>query len=149
MTENLLQAGVTKPCLDPTLRSTWLAAVHESVRDQSISFISDVEDPAVGRNYYRVNVQLRHGEPFSLLLNAFANLVAAAIPADENTMVLTFTEVPQEEAFFRAGFRVMTPSELNVALTAEHLRELAEDERRDVAYHRPDRIGDLLFNWFD
>ncbi len=71
MTENLLQAGVTKPCLDPTLRSTWLAAVHESVRDQSISFISDVEDPAVGRNYYRVNVQLRHGEPFSLLLNAF------------------------------------------------------------------------------
>ncbi len=43
----------------------------------------------------------------------------------------------------------MTPSELNVALTAEHLRELAEDERRDVAYHRPDRIGDLLFNWFD
>ncbi|MEU4775058.1 hypothetical protein [Micromonospora sp. NPDC023644] len=28
-------------------------------------------------------------------------------------------------------------------------RLLAEDECRDVAYHQPGRLGDLLFNWFD
>jgi len=26
---------------------------------------------------------------------------------------------------------------------------LTDEERRDVAYHQPERLGDLLFNWFD
>ncbi|MER7270955.1 hypothetical protein [Micromonospora sp. WMMD712] len=45
--------------------------------------------------------------------------------------------------------RVATAAEPIQPLDDSDLRFLAEAERRDAAYHRPDRLGDLLFNWFD
>ncbi|SCF15331.1 hypothetical protein GA0070558_13463 [Micromonospora haikouensis] len=108
-----------------------------------------VEEPAAGRNCYRVGVRLRDGVAVGLLFNAAALLVAAAEPQDRHSVTLTFVNVPAGNLFSEAGLRVATAAELIQPLGDSDLRFLTEDERRDAAYHRPDRLGDLLFNWFD
>jgi hypothetical protein len=147
--EKVLHIGVTKPCLDQSTRSSWLAAVHECVRVTDGAVTTSVEEPAVGRNYYRVGVRMRDGAPLALLLNAAAALVAATTPGNRQSLTATFVNVPAGEIFSRAGFQVAMPTELDQPVKDEHLQLLAEDERRDVLYHQPDRLGDLLFNWFD
>lgn len=48
-----------------------------------------------------------------------------------------------------AGFRIADPTELEQPLTDNHIAGLPEAERKDIAYHRPPRVGDVVFNWFD
>ncbi|MFI2664135.1 hypothetical protein [Micromonospora carbonacea] len=143
------QAGATKPHHDPVARAVWLAAVHASMRASGGTVTTPVEEPAAGRNYYRVGVRLRDGVAVGLLFNAAALLVAAAEPQDRHSVTLTFVNVPAGNLFSEAGLRVATAAELIQPLGDSDLRFLTEDERRDAAYHRPDRLGDLLFNWFD
>jgi hypothetical protein len=106
--------------------------------------VGRADDPVVGRNYYRVAVS-----GLMILLNPAALLVAATQPADPSDVTAPFAEVPGPEAFARRGFRVATAAEMEQPLLPAHLRFLTGEVRRDVAYHRPDRLGHLLFNWFD
>jgi hypothetical protein len=126
------------------VRASWLAAVHESMRVGGGAVVARAEAPAVGRNFYRVGVRLRDGTPVALLLNAAVKLVGARRSLDES-----FVDVPGGDVFARAGFHVAGPADLDEPLRETRLRLLAADERRDAAYHRPDRLGDLLFNRFD
>lgn len=146
---DLLQAGVTRGRLDPALRTIWLGAVHESTRTGAGAVTTAVEEPTVGRNYYRVGVRLRGGTSLTLLLNAAAGLVAAAEPSSNHSVITAFADVPGDEVFSRAGLRVAGAADLEQPLRREHLRHLAEDEQREATGHRADRLGDLLFNWFD
>jgi hypothetical protein len=41
------------------------------------------------------------------------------------------------------------PAELERPLTDDLISQLTHAERRDIAYHRPPRVGDVIFNWFD
>ncbi|MEU4780384.1 hypothetical protein [Micromonospora sp. NPDC023633] len=149
MSGHLPRAGVTKPRRDPAARAAWLAAVHEGMRAFGGVVTTAVEEPAVGRNYYRVGVRLRDGTPLEILFNAAVSLVAAAEPQDRHSVTARFVDVPAGDAFRQAGLRVATAAELAQPLGDRHVRLLAEDECRDVAYHQPGRLGDLLFNWFD
>lgn len=147
--QSILRAGVTKARLDPIARSAWLAAVYESMRVTGGAVTTPVEEPTVGRNYYRVTVRLPDGSPVAVLLNAAARLVAAADPGQGDSIAAPFVHVPHGEVFERAGFRFADPADLHQPLQEEHLRSLAEDEQKDAAYHQPTRVGDVLFNWFD
>lgn len=145
----VLPPGVTKPHVDHAARASWLAAVHEAMRRVGGVVITVAEEPVVGRNYYRVRVQARDGVARFILFNAAAQLVAAAEAVDPQEIVLAFVAVPGDEVFAARGFLVAGPAELNEPLSESRLRSLAADEMEDVAYHRPPRLGDLLFNWFD
>jgi hypothetical protein len=145
---HLLQPGVSKPHPDPAARATWLASVYDTTRAVGGLVTTSVEEPTVGRNHYRVGVRLRDGKPSSILFNAAAFLVTAAEPLEAG-MTAVFVEVPGGDNYRVAGLRVAEAAELNQPLTDRHLRCLSEEERRDVAYHQLDRVGDLLFNWFD
>ncbi|WP_214407823.1 hypothetical protein [Pseudonocardia lacus] len=147
--QDRLRAGVTVPRPDPAARAAWLAAVHEYTRIDGGTVTTAAEEPTVGRNYHRVGVQLRNGMPLAFLLNPAAGLVAAAQPAGPHDILPVFAAVPHREVFSRRGFEVAAPADLDQPLTEAHLRSLTEDELQDVAYHRPERLGDLLFNWFD
>lgn len=145
----LLLPGVTKPHIDHVARASWLAAVHEAMRSVGGAVVAAVEEPAVGRNYYRVGVEARDGAAGVILFNAAAVLIAAAEAADPQEIALVFAAVPGSGVFSERGFQVASPAQLNEPLSEPHLHTLTADERRDVAYHRPSRLGDLLFNWFD
>lgn len=146
---DLLRAGVTMPCRDSAARATWLASVHESIRGAGGAVTTSVEEPTVGRNYYRIGVRLGDGRPLCILLNSAAAVVAAAQPPDRHLVTLLFAEVPGGEIYRRVGLRVATTAELEAPFEDRYLQILTDEERRDVAYHRPGRLGDLLFNWFD
>ena len=132
MIDDLLAPGVTRPRIDRALRTVWLTAAHDVARG-AVRAVGPVEDPAAGRNYYRAG---------DLLLNAAAGLVAARRDG-------TFVDVPGGDVFGRAGFRIATPAALDAPLQAAHVARLDDAERRDVAYHRPRTVGELLFNDFD
>jgi hypothetical protein len=145
----LLQPGVTKPHVDHAARASWLAAVHEAMRSVNGAVVAAAEEPAVDRNYHRVGVAARDGVAGVILFNAAALLVAAAEAADPQEIAMVFAAVPGSGVFSERGFHVASPAELNEPLSERHLHALTTEERRDVAYHRPSRLGDLLFNWFD
>ncbi|MHA4950712.1 hypothetical protein ACX27O_25630 [Micromonospora sp. SD19] len=123
--------------------------MHESIRGAGGAVTTSVEEPTVGQNYYRISARLGGGKPLWILLNSAAALVAAAQQRDRHLINLVFAEVPGGEIYRRAGLRVATAAELEQPIEDRHLRVLTDDERRDVAYHCPGRLGDLLFNWFD
>jgi hypothetical protein len=145
----LLQPGVTQPLLEASARASWLAAVHQSMREVGGAVTADVEEPIVGRNYYRVGVELQDGSRLDLLLNAAASLVAATERHDHHRVAAAFVDVPGCDTFSQAGLQIATAAELHQPLDARHLKRLAPEELRDVGYHQPSRLGDLLFNWFD
>ncbi|KXK60409.1 hypothetical protein AWW66_19185 [Micromonospora rosaria] len=97
----------------------------------------------------RIGVRLCDGKPLNILFNAAAALVAGARPHELHLVRLLFVDVPGEEIYRRAGLRVATAAEVDQPIHDRYLRLLAAEERRDVTYHRPERLGDLLFNWFD
>ncbi|MCG5468305.1 hypothetical protein LADH09A_002165 [Micromonospora sp. LAH09] len=148
-TVDLLRAGVTTPRLDPTACATWLASVYGSIRGTGGAVTTSAEEPTVGRNYYRIAVRLTDGTPLYVLLNSAAALVAAARQRDPHLPTLLFADVPGGEIYRRAGLRVATAAELEQPIEDRFLRLLTDEERRDVTYYRPARLGDLLFNWFD
>ncbi|MEH1170067.1 hypothetical protein V6V47_32285 [Micromonospora sp. CPCC 205539] len=145
---DLLRAGVTTPRPDPALCATWLASVYESIKGAGGAVTTSVEEPTVGRNYHRIGVRLGDHQPLRVLLNATVALAAAAQKRDPHLINLVFAAVPGREIYRRAVLRVATPAELEQPIEDRSLRLLTDEERRDVAYHRPGRLGDLLFNWF-
>ncbi|WP_245716393.1 hypothetical protein [Micromonospora humi] len=145
----LLRAGVTKPHPDQAASATWLATVYASIRSVEGVVTTSVEEPTTGRNHYRVGVRLRDGRPLSILFNAAAFLVAGAERQDPHVVNAVFVDVPGGEIYRRAALRLATMAELNQPLEERHLHLLTEEERQDVAYRQPSRLGHLLFNWFD
>lgn len=57
-------------------------------------------------------------------------------------------EVPRPDMFQLAGLRVAEVADLERPLT-DRVIDLMPLHRRDIEYHRPTRVGDVLFNWFD
>jgi len=62
---------------------------------------------------------------------------------------LDFCDVPHDQAFRNAGLEVASADALSAPVAPEHTDLLTEAQHRDIQYHRPARLGDLLFNSFD
>lgn len=128
----------------------WLGAVHASLRSVGGVVTGSVRPPGPGWNYYRVRVEDARGTGVRILLNAAVGLVAAC--ADRGAAEvgpLRFVDVLGPDLYLQAGFTVAGAEDLNSLLRPEHLTGLTVAQRDDVRYHRPEAVGDLLFNWFD
>lgn len=137
---------------DAAVARSWLAAAHAWLRERPTlgTGLGVLRPPGPGWNYYAVTVTGAAGECRQLVVNAAGRLAAAAHD-DEQPVPgpLGFVDLPSPGPFVAAGFTVLTADELRTALTADHLAMLSTQELADVAYHRPTRAGDLVFNWFD
>jgi hypothetical protein len=138
--------------VDDDVARSWLTCVHASLREDSADarVLSTLKPPGPGWNYYSVVVGSPAGEQLRMLLNAGGRLVAASndggVPA---IGPLDFVNVPHPQPFADAGFVVESAEDLLAPLADEHLASLSDSDLADVDYHRPGRVGDLLFNWFD
>jgi hypothetical protein len=135
--------------MDDGLRVQWLAATHEAVRNRRGRVLGDAVPPTVGRNYYAVTVELPDQEPSVVLLNAACRLVGAAAAAPGPSGLRVFRDVPASDAFTVRRFDVALAVDLERPWTDPEVAHLDVDERRDIAYHQPPRVGDIAFNWFD
>ena len=97
---------MTKPHVDHAARASWLAAVHEAMRSVDGAVVTAAEEPAVGRNYYRVGVETRNGVAGAIVFNAAALLIAAADAADPQEIAMPFVAVPGSEVYSGRGLHV-------------------------------------------
>jgi hypothetical protein len=144
-----LVAGVTSPTVDSRTSSVWVAVVHQMVREIGGSVVGCVEPPGPGRNYYRLAAVLPGVGRVWVLLNAAIPLVGCQQRAEPGDLALPFRDVQRPDLFEVAGLRVATSDELERALRSSDLVGLRPDEMRDIEYHRPGRVGDVIYNWFD
>ncbi|MEU8258111.1 hypothetical protein AB0C06_28045 [Micromonospora inaquosa] len=127
---DLLRAGATTSRPDPAACATWLASVYESIRGAGGAVTTSVEEPTVGRNYYRIGLGLSDGTPLCVLLNSAARLVAAAQQRDPHLITLLFADVPGGENCRRARLRVATAAELEQPIEDRSLRLLSAAKSR-------------------
>ena len=112
------------------------------------SVVGEVEVPDVGRNYYRVAVAYGD-DTVTMLMNPAARLVACFEGNRPFPANASFLDVPDEAAFVNAGFSCASASEMEMALREKHLVGLTQEDVEQIRYYRPDRFGDVAFNWFD
>ena len=146
--DRFLRAGVTEPRVDPEAEARWAAAAHQALRESGGRVLGHPLTPTTGRNHYLLRIELANGTPARLMLNAAAQLVAAATD-DPHALATPFVNVPRPDLFELMGLHTATPATLETPLTTEHCASLTTSERHDIAYHHPARLGDVLFNWFD
>lgn len=138
--------------IDDGVARSWLTCVHASLREDysNARVLSTLKPPGPGWNYYSVLVGSPTGARLRMLLNAAGRLVAASNDAEVPAVgPLDFVDVPHRQPFTDGGFVVVSAEDLWTELADEHLAALSVDDLADVDYHRPARVGDLLFNWFD
>jgi hypothetical protein len=144
-----LVAGVSRSGVDAGLASAWAATAFQAVREVGGRVEGRVQLPGPGRNYYRLPVFLPRDGRVLLLLNAGIRLVACQVARSPGELVLPFCDVPRGDLFELAGFVVAESEQLEQALLASHVRGLDRDEIRDIEHHKPPRVGDVIYNWFD
>jgi hypothetical protein len=143
-----LLAGEPEGRFDPAATCrVWLATVHQAARETGGVVTGGVQRPNAGRSHHRIGYRSMDGVRLQLLLRAAAGPVAAA--DDDSTLVPPFRPVPRGDLFELAGLRVADPAELERPLTAELAQGWFLRDRHDIEYHRPPRVGDVIFNWFD
>ncbi|MBT8226296.1 MAG: hypothetical protein KJO75_12480 [Dactylosporangium sp.] len=136
------------PTMDADAYTVWIAVAHQIAREMP-AVVDEAEPPRPGRNHYRVRIRPAAGERLRFLLNGAIRLVAACADPPAGEVTTRFRDVPRGELFRLAGLRVAASADLEMPLTGEQTRALTDAERRDIAYHRPARVGEVLFNWFD
>jgi hypothetical protein len=149
-----LPKGVTgfdapKDCV-PVKRFT--AACHAAAR-QVAGRVLQVR-PAyeqVTPNFHEALVTLRgRPEAIRVLCNAHYPIVTFAAPAThESDARLEFMDCPELADAFRAEFAIMTSHEACSGVADELVAQLGEDELHEMRYWRPQRIGDVVFNYWD
>jgi hypothetical protein len=146
----LLTEGVTLPPVeDEQLRVAWLTAVHAAIRASKGLVIGELLKPAVGQNFYSIAVQHPKHPRAELLLNAPGRLVSMVDAAEGSPSSFRYLPVPEPAIFRDQGFTAVSVADLERELVEADLEQLSKWERRDVKYHEPARVGDVLFNWFD
>lgn len=83
------------------------------------------------------------------MLNPAIRLVGAVGGDHSSIATAEFVTVAGAEIFLANGFAVANPLDLAAPLSDRHLLSLKNNEAEQVRYHQPDRVGDVVFNWFD
>ena len=131
------------------MQRRWLAAVHTAARGSSAEVIGAVAPVTVGRSFARVLVRGSGGDSTTVMLNPAIRLVGAVSGDPSLVATAEFVTVAGVEVFLANGFAVADPLDLSASLTEGDLLLLKDEEAEQVRYHGPDRVGDVVFNWFD
>jgi len=102
-------------------------------------------------NFHEALITLRdRPDIVRLLCNAHYPIVAFATPAaHDGDMRLEFSDCPELAAALSAEFSIITRQEACAGVADELVAELGEAELHQMRYWRPQRIGDVIFNYWD
>lgn len=111
-----------------------------------------VEQPGspAASNFARASILLSAGA-VAVLLNAHVPVIAFAEVVEHGEAAVRFTNAPSLAELFRGfgTYEVAERSEMEEPLTAEQCEKLALAEQGQIAYWRPKRVGDVVFNFWD
>lgn len=112
-------------------------------------------EPQIGTNFFEVEIQVFNKHMY-ILLNAHYPFLAFASSVDFGNVI--FIDVPQLYNEFSPYYRVMSVHELNEPLlmkevkgkiVVENENELNDAELKQIAYWKPQKIGDVVFHFWD
>lgn len=84
----------------------------------------------------------------SVVCNAAFGIVAfASVSANAKLDFLDYPEL--SKSFKLQGYKVLGSDVLSLPLDKHNCADLDEAESREVEYWRCDRVGEVIFNWFD
>ncbi|QKE76089.1 hypothetical protein HPK19_25125 (plasmid) [Arthrobacter citreus] len=117
-----------------------------SILNQNEGTVLEFQEPQVATNFFamEVNVSNKH---FHILLNAHYPFLAFA--STVNLSEIIFIDDPQLKEVFSPFYRVLSTKELNEPLLIKNVNELNSAELNQLAYWKPERIGDVIFNHWD
>lgn len=146
--ESPIRPGMVSPAPDDAVARHWMTAVHQVARESRLRVAGVRAEPRVGRSFYAVALA-DDGGVCTLLLNPASRTVACVTGDHPFPANAVYVDVPGGETFVEAGFEVLQSGALEQPLADEHLGGLSAEQATQVRYHRPTRVGDVIFNWFD
>ena len=124
------------------------SAVHDLGRQHGYRVLTPPSDAPSGTlSYVRATIE-RRGEPLLLLLNIYGPFLGFAAVADDTVLLHDFVD-RTDLAGGLARYCPLTAAVLNAAPEEANLSLLSRAERRELKYWKPQRIGDIIFNWWD
>lgn len=111
--------------------------------------VLSVEEP--GHRNFTVGTLATTAGRVAVLLNAHFPIVGFADPPRTGEVLFRFRDCSALAEFLREGgvYEVLTATELERRVTPDDLGGLSEAELAHVAYWRPQRVGDVIFNYWD
>lgn len=96
-------------------------------------------------------LELREGQVGVLLNNHFPIISFAVPPNDRETGPLRFMDCEELGNVFRTSgrYEVMRRDELESAVNKSELQQLRPAEIEQADYWQPQRVGDVVFNFWD
>ncbi len=143
-----IRSGSVFPLPDDELARRWTTAVHQVAQAARLRVTGSRTEPSVARSFYAIALADEAGVR-TLILNPAGRTVACVAGDHPFPANAIYIDVPARGVFVEAGFEVPQPRDLIEPLSDDYLGELSDDEAAQVRYHRPARVGDVLFNWFD
>jgi hypothetical protein len=136
--------GVAPPAVDP---KSFARACHATARAES-GIVERFEPAGIARNYHRAILR-RRDAAIAVLCNAHSPWVAFA-EASEG-LPLRFVEATDLASRIKDAMpcEVVSLSSLEAHPDAELLVNFRAVEREQIRYWRPQRLGDIIFNFWD
>jgi len=102
-------------------------------------------------NFHEAQVTLRDGtDTVRVLCNAHYPIVAFATPAaQEGDVRLQFVECPLLAESLGSEFSLLSVQDAEAGVADELLLLLGEDELDQMLYWNPQRMGEVIFNYWD
>lgn len=108
--------------------------------------------PTASSNYFRQTIRdTQQRTTFDIVIND-TFLWMAAVKTDCEQAPLAFIDLPLpflEQLYWRSDLIALSAQELCEACSKDALEELDPLELKQIAYWKPQRLGDIIFNWYD
>jgi hypothetical protein len=141
--------GASIPAPPGTDFRAFKALCHEAARRLGGTVLI-VELDRTARNFHYAALSFRD-RTVAILCNAHFPVVGFARPRQGDSIALSFIDVPElaEVVEELGGYGLLSAAELNARPDDESLSGLAATEIEQVRYWDPERIGDIIFNYWD
>lgn len=154
-----LRPGITGFCTidDPPLPIVDLKSFrthcYEAARALGARVLRIDSFEKIDSNFVMAVVELADG-PVAVFLNRHFPVIGFAVPpgaGDVSPLPLRFVDCKLLAQEFRAtgGYEVLSREELERSLDPNHLQQLLPAEIEQAKYWRPQRVGDVVFNFWD
>jgi hypothetical protein len=110
----------------------------------------EIKEPSIGCNYALARFVFSDSAVVALLNEVYPVLAFANCPLEWEVLFAYVDSPNLAEVFATYGqYTVVSSEELNCALTLDMCKDLSPSELKRVRYFRPQRVGDVIFNYWD
>lgn len=145
----LLRRGITGFALHQAVEfQRFKQAVYAAAQRMSARVISTKIADGVTPNFHQADMQVG-ARKISVICSRCFPIVACVESPVTMSGIRPIDAPDVVETMLAFGFEVADSTELERAVTPEDLEVLSEEERKQLKYWKSQRIGDLVFNWWD